>query len=192
MTFHAFLGVLSAVIIGLAVVKLLQGILWMINSRGQIKVYWVHFVWIGFTIFGAFLHFWNIVKQRNIIEDVNFFGVADMLWLPMFSYILAGLLFPKSAEDHSAEDRPFDLRDFYYKNHAWIFGTYVVLGLTNAGSLRRIVTQPLELDTLLSVLPGVLTFGALAVTRKEGVHMGIAAIMPIVLFLMILFSGSTW
>jgi hypothetical protein len=33
MTFHALLGVMSAVIIGLAVVKLLKGILWMIRPR---------------------------------------------------------------------------------------------------------------------------------------------------------------
>ena len=144
MTFHAFLGIMSAVIIGLAVVKLLQGILWMINGRAQIKLYWVHLVWIGFTIFGAFLHFWNIVKQRNIIEDVNIYGIADMLWIPMFSYILAGLLFPSAGECNSSENRPVDLRDFYYKNHAWIFGTYVVLVLTNAGNLIRIVTQPLS------------------------------------------------
>jgi hypothetical protein len=191
MTFHAFLGVLSAVIIGLAVVKLLQGILWMIHGRGQIKVYWVHLVWIGVAIFGAFLHFWNIVKQRNIFGDVNFYGVADMLWLPMLFYILAGLLFPPSAEDHSGDDRPVDLRDFYYENRAWIFGTLMVNWLTNAGNLRRIITQPLEWDTL-QILPSALMYGALAVTRNKWVHMVIAALIPPSLFLLILFRGSSW
>ncbi len=192
MTFHAFLGILSAVIEGLAIVKVLQGILWMIHGRGQIKVYWVHLVWVAVAIWGTNLHFWMIVRQRDVIGDVNFYGAADMLWMPIVHYILAGLLFPPSAGDHSGENRPVDLQEFYYKNHAWIFGTYVVLVLTNAGNLGRIVTQPLELDTLLSVLPSVLAFGALAITRKEWVHMGIAAIMPIMLFLGILFRGSSW
>ena len=167
MTFHAFLGVLSAVIIGLAVVKLLQGILWMIHGRGQIKVYWVHLVWVVATIFGANLHFWMIVRQRNIVGDVNFYGAADMLWIPILIYILAGLLFPPSGESNSGNDRPVDLQDFYYKNHAWFFGILLVDVLTNAGNLRRIFTQTLELETLLHVLPSALLFGSLAVIRDK-------------------------
>lgn len=42
MNFNAHLSVLSAIIIGLAIVKLLQGIVWMIHGRQRIKVYWVH------------------------------------------------------------------------------------------------------------------------------------------------------
>ncbi len=187
MTFYAFLGVLSAVITGLAVVKLLQGILWMIHGRGQIKVYWVHLVWVAFTIFGAFLHYWNIGNLRNNMSGESWLGVADMLWLPMFSYILAGLLFPKSAEDHSAEDRPFDLRDFYYKNHAWIFGALAIVIVTNAGFLGSIVNQPFEVRMILSYVL-VLTFGTLAVIRNEGYHMGVAIILPLVIILSLLLN----
>jgi hypothetical protein len=191
MTFHALLGVMSAVILGLAVVKVLQGILWMIHGRGQIKVYWVHLVWVPAPIFGSFLHFWNIVKQRNITGDVNIYGIADMLWLPILFYLLAGLLFPKSAEDHSADDRPFDLRDFYYKNHAWFFGIFMANWLTNAGNLHRFFEHTLELDTLL-VLPGAIIYGALAVTRNERFHMAIAVIIPVSFFLLLIFKGSAW
>ena len=42
MTFYAHLNILSAVIMGLAVVKLLQGLVWMIHGRQRIKMYWVH------------------------------------------------------------------------------------------------------------------------------------------------------
>ena len=97
MTFHALLGVLSAVIIGLAIVKLLKGILWMIHDRGQIKEYWVHQMWVIIALSGMFVHFWNIVRQRNVIGDVNFYWIADFLWLPVLYYLLAGLLFPPSA-----------------------------------------------------------------------------------------------
>ena len=50
MNFNAHLSVLSAIIIGLAIVKLLQGIVWMIHGRKRIKVYWVHLAWVVFTI----------------------------------------------------------------------------------------------------------------------------------------------
>ncbi len=187
MTFHALLGVMSAVILGLAVVKVLQGILWMIHDRGQIKVYWVHLVWVAVLIFGPFLHFWNIVKQRNITGDVNIYGIADMLWLPMLFYILAGLLFPPSAEDHSGDDRPVDLRDFYYENRAWIFGAFAIVIVTNAGFLGSIVNQPFEARMILSYVL-VLMFGALAVIRNEGYHMVNAIIFPLVIILSLLLN----
>ncbi len=166
MTFHAFLGVLSAVITGLAVVKVLQGILWMIHGRGQIKVYWVHLVYVALAIWGPNLHFWSIVQQRDVIGDVNFYGAADMLWIPIVHYILAGLLFPPSAGDHSGENRPVDLQEFYYKNHAWIFGTLAVAMLTNAGMLRDIITLNFDSDTL-RLFVWALLVGALAVTPNK-------------------------
>ncbi len=187
MTFHAFLGVLSAVITGLAVVKVLQGILWMIHGRGQIKVYWVHLVVVVGTIIGANVHFWNVVAQRNVIGDVNFYGMADMLWIPIVHYIIAGLLFPPSAASHSTDDRPVDLQDHYYENHHWIFGAMVVSTLTNAGMLRDIITLDFDSNTL-SFLVMALVVGALAVTPNKRVHMAIVALMPVVGFLMILFS----
>ena len=191
MTFHALLGVLSAVIAGLAIVKVLKGILLMIHGRGgQIKVYWVHLVWVVGSIIGANVHFWSIVQQRNVIGDVNFYGVADILWMPIVHYILAGLLFPSSAGDHSDENRPVDLQDFYYKNHAWIFGTMVVSSLTNAGMLRSIIT--LNFDDRLPVIVWALMLVTLAVTRNKRFHMAIAALVPLGSFLMILIRGSTW
>ncbi len=83
MTFHALLGVLSAVIIGLAVVKLLQGILWMIHGRGQIKVYWVHLVWIVFAINGAFVHFWFRAIRRRL-------AVARLICIGWLALALTG------------------------------------------------------------------------------------------------------
>ena len=177
MTAHAFFGILSAVITGLTIVKLLQGILWMIHGRGgQIKVYWVHLVWVAVIMWGANLHFWMIVEQRNVIGDVNVYGVADMLWVPIVYYLLAGLLFPPSAASHSTDDRPVDLQDHYYENHHWIFGAMVVITLTNAGMLRDIITLHFDSVTL-TLLVWALLVGALAVTPNKRVHVAIAALM---------------
>ena len=183
MTFYAFLGVLSAVITGLAVVKLLQGILWMIHGRGQIKVYWVHLVWIGFTIFGAFLHYWNIGNLRNNMSGESWRGVADMLLVPIFSYLIAGLLFPPSGKD-----RPVDLRDFYYENSAWIFGAFAIVIVSSAGNLDAIINHTFELNTILGLYVLVLMFAALAVTRNNWYHMVNAIIFPLVIILNLLLN----
>ncbi len=169
MTFYAHLNVLSAIIMGLAVVKLLQALGWMIQGRQRIKVYWVHLVWIVNAILLQFTHYWHLGNLRNNMYGESWRGFADMLATPIFAYLVAVLLFPPSGED-----RPVDLRDFYYENHAWIFGAWAGVALVNAGFLGDIVNQPLALETLfLRYLP-VLLFGALAVTRNKWFHMAIA------------------
>ncbi len=83
----------------------------------------------------------------------------------------------RQAGPPSGEDRPVDLRDFYYENHAWIFGAWAGVAMVNAGFLFAIVNQPLELDTLLSRYVPVLLLGALAVTRNKWFHMAMAIIV---------------
>ncbi len=169
MTFYAHLNLLSAVIMGLAVVKLLQGLGWMIQGRQRIKVYWVHVVWIVNAILGVFLHYWHMGYLRSHTGGESWRGFADMLLTPIFIYLVAGLFIPA----RSGEDRPVDLRDFYYENHAWIFGAWAIVAVVNAGFLGAIVNQPLELETLSRYVP-VLLLGALAVTRNKWFHMAIA------------------
>ncbi len=181
MTFYAHLNLLSAVIMGLAVVKLLQGLVWMIHGRQRIKVYWVHLVWIVNVILLQFTHYWHLGNLRNNMNGESWRGFADMLVTPIFAYLVAVLLFPPSGED-----RPVDLRDFYYENHAWIFGAFAGVALVNAGFLGAIVNQPLELETILGRYPPVLLLGALAVTRNKWYHMAMAILvllgMPFAIF----------
>jgi len=121
MNFNAHLSVLSAIIIGLAIVKLLQGILWMIQGRQRIKVYWVHLAWVVIIIFVGIFHFWRIGLMPDV-RVAEYVVLTDILLVPLGLYFIAGLLFPRSGEDG-----PVDLMDFYYKNRAWIFGTYMVM-----------------------------------------------------------------
>ena len=172
MTFYAHLNVLCAIIMGLAAVKLLQGIVWMIHGRQRIKVYWVHLVWIVNVILLQFTHYWHLGNLRNNMNGESWRGFADMLVTPIFAYLVAVLLFPPSGED-----RPVDLRDFYYENHAWIFGAFAGVALVNAGFLGAIVNQPFELATLFDRYLPVLGFGALAVTRNKWFHMGMAILV---------------
>ncbi len=172
MTFYAHLNVLCAIILGLAAVKLLQGIVWMIHGRQRIKVYWVHVVWIVNAILGVFLHYWHMGYLRSNTGGESWRGFADMLLTPIFIYLVAGLFIPA----RSGEDRPVDLRDFYYENHAWIFGGWAIVAVVNAGFLGAIVTQPLALDNLPRYLLA-LGLGALAVIRNKWFHMVMAIVM---------------
>ncbi len=101
----------------------------------------------------------------------------------------AGPACGRQAGPPSGEDRPVDLREVYYENHAWIFGAWAGLALVNAGFLGDIVTQPLALDTILGRYPPVLLLGALAVSRNKWFHMAMAILvllgMPFAIFLIL-------
>jgi len=179
MTFNAHLSVLSAIIIGLAVVKLLQGILWMIHGRQRIKVYWVHLAWVVFTIVAGFWHYWIIGRIPGaVLVAGGFWRLPDILLTPLFIYLFAGLLFPPSGEEG-----PVDLKNFYYDNRAWIFGTWVVILLIPTA--MDVIRSQIRLDNL-TIYLGVLMFGALAVTRNQWFHMAMVIFALLGMFGMIL------
>ncbi len=170
MTFYAHLNLLSAIIMGLAVVKLLKGLVWMVQGRQQIKVYWVHVAWIVVAILGQFVHYWHIGNLRNSTGGESYYGFADMLLTPIFFYLVAALLIPPSGKDS-----PVNLEDFYYDNRAWIFGAFAAGSVVNAGFYGYIVNRSFEGDFFGSIAWFV-TCVALAVTRNKWVHMAVAII----------------
>ncbi len=182
MTFYAHLNLLSAIIMGLAVVKLLQGIVWMIHGRQRIKVYWVHLVWVVGMIIGMITHYWRIGLMPDVrvavAEGWGFVVHTDILLAPLFFYLMAGLLFPRSGEDG-----PVDLKDFYYENRAWFFGTLVVSILP--ATAWELIRLHFGLEALpLYLLP--LVFGALAVSRNQRFHMAMAILMLLASFAIVL------
>lgn len=165
MTFNAHLSVWSAIIIGLAIVKLIQGILWMIHGRKRIKIYWVHLAWVVFTIIVGTVHYWRIGLMPDVRVTDNFVVLTDILLAPLLLYLIAGLLFPRSSEDG-----PVDLKDYYYENRAWIFGTWVV-------TLLPVIVQEVIHFHLAWVYVSVPVLGTLMVTRNQWYHMAMVIVV---------------
>ncbi len=178
MNFNAHLSVLSAIIIGLAIVKLLQGIVWMIQGRQRIKIYWVHLVWVVITILAGTNLYWRIGLMPDVQVAEGFVVLTDILVAPLLIYLFAGLLFPRSGEDG-----PVDLKDFYYKNRAWIFGTWMVILLIPTA--QDVIRFQFRWE-LLGLYLAVLFVGALAVTRNQWYHMAMAIVVLLSMFAMIL------
>ena len=174
MTFYAHLSILSAIIMGLAVVKLLRGLVWMAQGRQRIKVYWVHLLWIVTAILIQFNHYWNLGNLRNNEYGESMYGFADMLLWPIFGYLFSALLIPRSDEDGQV-----DLQEFYYVNRTWIFGAAAGTALVNAGFLGELINHPFALDTVISNYVPVLGMVALAVSGNKWFHMA----MPIIVLL---------
>ncbi len=178
MAFNTHLSILSAIIIGFAIVKLLQGIVWMIQGRKRIKVYWVHLAWVIFTIMAATMQYWLIGQQPDsvLIGAEALYAIPHLLITPLIIYLFAGLLIPRLCKDG-----PVDLKDHYYDNRAWIFGTWVVILLIP--TVQDIVRSNIRLEQL-PIYLGVLIFGALAVTRNQWYHMAMVILVLLSTFAM--------
>ncbi len=174
MTFYAHLSILSAIIAGLAIVKLLNGLVWMARGRQRIKVYWVHLLWVVTAIFIQFNHYWVIGNLRNNVEGESWRGYADMLWAPIFAYLFAALLIPKDDKDGQV-----DLQEFYYANRTWIFGAAAGMAMLNAGFIGEFINHPFALVTVFERYVPVLAIVALAATGNKWLHMA----MPIIVLL---------
>jgi hypothetical protein len=128
-------------------------------------------------IIGGITHYWRIGLMPGdvrVAEGLGFVGLTDILLAPLFFYLLAGLLFPRSGEDG-----PVDLKDFYYENRAWFFGTLVVSILP--ATAWELIRLHFGLEALpLYLLP--LVFGALAVSRNQRFHMAMAILMLLAAF----------
>ena len=168
MNFNAHLSVLSAIIIGFAIVKLLQGILWMI--QGRLKVYWVHLAWVVITILTGINIYWRIGLMPDVRVAEGFVVLTDILLVPLLLYIIASLLFPRSGKDG-----PVDLKEFYYKNRAWIFGTWMV------ALLPAVAWEVIRLHASWLYF-GMLMLGGLAVTRNQLVHIVVMILMLLGMF----------
>jgi hypothetical protein len=174
MNFNAHLTVLSAIIIGLTIVKLLQGILWMIQGRQRIKVYWVHLAWVVFAIFTGINHYYRIGLMPDVRVADGFVVLTDILLAPLLLYLFAGLLFPRSGKDG-----PVDLKDFYYENRAWIFGTMVVIMLP--ATAWQVIKLDFHWDSSWLYF-GPLMFGGLAVIRNQWYHIVVLILMLLGMF----------
>jgi hypothetical protein len=110
-----YLGVLVAVILGLALTHLVRGLAKLIHERRSVLVWWPHVLWsINMIIyvlgiwFGMF--WWNGLKEWSIQQFFFIAGYCTVIFL------LASLLYPPEFPDHLSCERHF------FDNKAWFFG----------------------------------------------------------------------
>ncbi len=96
MSLFEFLMVFVSIIVGLGVTEILTGIAMQIRHRESIKGYWVHTAGVLLIFVALIQNWWELWDRRNVPEW-TFLGVVLMLIPPASLYLVAHLIFRKTA-----------------------------------------------------------------------------------------------
>lgn len=181
MSLFEYGAVIVAVIIGLGVTQILQGVGGLLEARARVRLYWVDLVFTGIILVGH-LQFWWLFWSSRQVEAWRFFPFLFLLLQPIILYMISTLCFP----DFSGTGK-IDLKEFYYRNHRWFFGLLALLMLLII--LRDILFRSVPLISQgNAVTGGVLLIGVVgAISRRPWIH-AILALLAATAMLIALFT----
>ncbi|MFN8379924.1 MAG: hypothetical protein U0452_14770 [Anaerolineae bacterium] len=121
----AYLSVLTSLVIGLGIARLLTGVGWMMQARGKVRYSWTHALWILNVFLFALLNWWILFRWRTQ-EEWTFFLLLFVLATPTITFLLTVLLFP----ENMGED--FDFGEYFFGNRHWFFALSALLAPLDA------------------------------------------------------------
>jgi hypothetical protein len=120
----SYICVLTSIVAGLAVTRLVSGFGQLLQTRARTPPYWVHALWMVNVLLAMIITWWVQYRWRNVPHWTLFL----FLWLlvaPLILYLVAALLFPTNQDDVVVTN----WREHYYANNQKIFALF---GLTFA------------------------------------------------------------
>ena len=120
----SYICVLTSIVAGLAVTRLVSGFGQLLQTRARTPPYWVHALWMVNVLLTMIITWWIQYRWRNVPHWTLFL----FLWLlvaPLILYLVAALLFPTNQDDVVVTS----WRQHYYANNQKIFALF---GLTFA------------------------------------------------------------
>ena len=112
----SYLVVLTSIVLGFAVTRLVGGLGHLLQTRRSRSPYWLHVLWVV-NVFLANVIVWWFAYRWRTYERWTFFIFLWLLLSPVILYLIASLLFP----DPDNERPITDWRSYYYENHRDIF-----------------------------------------------------------------------
>lgn len=112
----SYLVVLTSIVLGLGVTRLVGGLGQLMQTRKRKRTYWVHTLWAANLLVVIVIVWWFAYRWR-VYERWTFFLFLWLLLSPIVLYLIASLLFP----DPDEEQPIADWRVHFYENHRDIF-----------------------------------------------------------------------
>ena len=110
---------LAAVIIGLAVTHLMQGLAGLIEEPGKGKIWWVHLTWVAYMLLTSAFWWWF----EYLLHDVQawtFAVYAFVLFYAFITYMTASVLFPRQLKGFQSYD------EYFLARRGWFFGLLII------------------------------------------------------------------
>ena len=109
-----YLSILTSIVLGLGITRLLSGCGELLQLGLSVRLYWVHLLWAGNVFLFLVLNWWILFRWRTQTEW-TFFIFLFVLLSPTISYLLTVLLFPRTLGAGS------DLRTHYFAQRRGFF-----------------------------------------------------------------------
>lgn len=177
----SYLSFLTSIVLALSVTRILTGVGRLMQVRGHVHTYWVHFLW-ALNLFLFVVLSWWILYRWQTQAQWTFFLFLFVLLSPTVSFLEAVLLFPDEIGDGT------DMKQHFYANHRWFFALGAALPLIDAADtllkgwdhfLAQGVIYPITILLLF-------VFSAIAAwTRSERYHKAYAVFFLIYLVVFI-------
>lgn len=114
-----YLVVLTSIVLGLAITRVIAGIGNIIQTRRRKRSYWVHIVWMVNLLLTITIVWWVAYRWRTQ-ERWTFFLFLWLLLTPIVLYLISALIFPDTDEAQLVTD----WNAYYYEHHRDIFLLY--------------------------------------------------------------------
>ncbi len=112
----SYICVLTSIVAGLAVARLVGGLGQLIQTWKRTPGYWVHALWMVNTLIAVIITWWVQYRWRTV-EHWTLFLVLWLLVAPINLYLASALLFPNEQEGEPIRS----WREHYFNHHRGIF-----------------------------------------------------------------------
>lgn len=109
-----YLSILTSIVLGLGITRVLTGCGELLQVRHRIRPYWVHLMW-ALNLFLFLVLNWWILFRWHTQSQWTFFIFLFVLLSPTVGFLLAVILFPHPIGDG------MDLKGYFYANRRWFF-----------------------------------------------------------------------
>ena len=107
MTTFEYLAVFVSIVVGLAVVRLLRGVVAIATGRG-LRPYWIHTTWLAFHLIWL-PYFWWFTLNWQTVEAWTFFPFFFLVGFSMIVFAAIAVLVPEKLSDSP------DLKQYYFR-----------------------------------------------------------------------------
>lgn len=111
---------LAAVVIGLALTQLMQGVGEIVESPRGVKIWWVHLVWVAHTaVLCVFWWWFEFELHRTRVWTFQLY--AFVLGYAFLIYLISTILFPRNL------GKMRDFKAYFLSRRRWFFGLLIAL-----------------------------------------------------------------
>ena len=118
----SYLVVLTSIVLGLAITRVIAGLGNIIQTRRRKRTYWVHIVWMINLLLTITIVWWVAYRWR-LEQHWTFFLFLWLLLTPTLLYLISALIYPDTDEAQMISD--WD--NYYYESHRDIFLLYALV-----------------------------------------------------------------